>query len=83
MAKKQPLSCKRGQKRFTVVQVDANPYDSFAARSFEQALRMATPNRGSWLRVYVVCAKDAGEARLPSAYAKRGRMTQLKRYKRG
>jgi len=77
------ISCRRGEKRFTVIQVGRDPYDTFAGRSFEAALRLAMPDRGSQLTVRSVCAPDAGAARLPSTYKKRGYVTRRMRYKRG
>jgi hypothetical protein len=83
MARRTRVTCKRGQKRFTVLRVNHDDYDSHAGRSFEQAMRSAQPDRGSRIDVFVVCADDAGEARLPSAYKKRGRLSRSFRFKRG
>ena len=62
------LTCRKGDRRFTVVVVGNDDHDSHAGRSFEEAMERATPDRGSQVRVYVTCARDAGEARLPSNY---------------
>lgn len=87
MARKHPLKCAVGTKRFTVVQVigfrhGAAQADTHAGRSFEAALKLAQPDRGDALRVYVVCARDAGEARLP-ARLRAGKLVKSIRYKRG
>jgi len=74
--------CRIGQKRFTVVVINRDSHDSYAARSFERALNLAQPNRGSRVDVYVTCAKDAGEARMPSVY-RNGTLTRSFRYNRG
>lgn len=81
MARK--IKCKRGEKRFTVIQVNGDPYDTHAGRSFERALELAMPDRGSMLTVRTVCAPDGASARLPSTYRKRGRIVRRMRYKRG
>jgi len=62
--------------------VNGDDYGTHAARSFERAKRLANPDRGSRLDVFVTCARDAGEARLPSNYAKRGRRVRSSRVKR-
>jgi hypothetical protein len=82
MARKHPLSCRSGEKRFTVLRIDGDDYDSHAGRSFEAAKRSAQPDRGSKIDVFVTCAHDAGEARLPSNYKTRGRKTKTIRAKR-
>lgn len=82
MAKRR-IRCKRGEKRFTVLQLNNDPYDSHAGRSFESALRSAQPDRGDHISVWSVCASDAGAARLPSTYKKRGYITRRFRFKRG
>ena len=81
MARK--VKCKQGERRFTVIQVNGDAYDTHAGRSFESALRLANPDRGAQLTVRSVCATDAGAARLPSVYRKRGYVTKRMRYKRG
>ena len=81
MARK--VTCRRGEKRFTVIKVGSDDYDTHAGRSFEAALRLAMPDRGSQLTVYSVCAPDGGMARMPSQYKKRGYVTKRMRYKRG
>lgn len=78
MARKNPLKCSIGTKRFTVIQVGSDIYDTHAGRSFEAALRSAQPDHGDRLRISVVCARDAGEARL-----KDGKLIKYIRYKRG
>ncbi len=80
MARK--VTCKRGERRFTVLVVNGDPYDSHAARSFETALQSANPDRGSQIAVWAVCAPDAGAARLPSQYRRRGYVTRRFRSKR-
>lgn len=75
-------SCRSGEKRFTVVTVDGDPYDSHAARSFERAYALAQPDRGSSFQVWRTCAGDAGEARLPSNYKKKGALIRTGRAKR-
>lgn len=76
------LFCRRGERRFTVIQVGGNPIDSHAARSFEHAYRQAQPSRGAQVKVYAVCATDAGAARLPQNYLRRGRLLSVRRAKR-
>ena len=83
MARKRKIACQVGERRFTVVVVGSDPYDSHAAKSFQRALELAMPDRGSRLTVWSVCASEAGSARLPSTYKKRGYVTQRKRHKRG
>jgi uncharacterized protein (DUF1501 family) len=83
MARKHPLKCAAGSKRFTVIRVDGDSFDTHAGRSFAQALAAAQPDRGAKLDVFVTCARDPGEARLPSNYAKFGRMVKTIRYKKG
>lgn len=83
MARKHPLHCPRDTKRFTVVRVNNKPFDSHSGRSFERAMELAMPDRGSKIDVFVVCAGDAGEARMPYAYEKRGKLVRSFRYKRG
>jgi hypothetical protein len=81
MARKHPLKCSPGEKRFTVLRVNGDDHDTHAGRSFEAALRSAQPDRGSKIDVFVACARDAGAARLPSAY-KRGKLIKSIRAKR-
>lgn len=81
MARK--VACKRGEKRYTVLVINRDPYDSHAARSFEQAMRLALPDRGSTVDVWSVCASDARAARMPSVYKTRGYKTGSRRAKRG
>lgn len=93
MARKHPLKCTVGNKRFTVIEVfgKARPgsgrygttSDTYAGRNFEEALRAAQPDRGSVLRVFVACARDVGEARLPNYAHKHGKLVKAIRYKRG
>lgn len=80
--RKKAPSCRSGEKRFTVVQVDGDPYDSHAGRSFESAYALASPDRGSRIKVFRTCAADGGEARLPSNYLKRGVLVRTQRAKR-
>jgi hypothetical protein len=75
-------SCKIGQKRFTVVVINHDPYDSHAARSFERAMESASPDRGAHIDVYVTCAADVGEARMPFNYKKSGVLTRSFRSKK-
>jgi len=75
------IKCRADERRFTVLRVDRSPHDTHAARSFEQALELALPNRGSTVEVFAVCASDAGVARLPSVYEKRGELLRKFRYK--
>lgn len=80
---KRSIRCGTGERRFTVIRVNGDPHDTHAGRSFEDALRLATPDRGARLDVLAVCATDAGAARLPSTYKKRGQLLRTIRYKRG
>lgn len=43
---------------------------SARGRSFEEAMRLALPDPGSHVEVFVTCAKDGGAARLPHTYEK-------------
>ena len=70
--KRGPLACKVGEKRFTVLRIDYDAYDTHAGRSFESALRLANPDRGAHVEVFVTCAPDGGAARLPAWYQARG-----------
>ena len=77
------LRCGTGDKRFTVVVVNGDQYDSHAARSFERAMALAQPDRGSRVDVYVTCARDGGEARMPYKYMANGKHVRAFRTKRG
>jgi hypothetical protein len=83
VARKTPLRCSVGSKRFTVIRVNGDPLDTHAGRNFQQALSLASPDRGSRLDVFVTCARDPGEARLPANYRVLGRHVKTIRYKRG
>lgn len=83
MARKTKVACHVGEKRFTVLVVNGDAYDSHAGRSFESAMNLAHPDRGSRVDVYVTCARDGGEARMPFNYKQRGRHVRSFRYKRG
>lgn len=83
MARKTKVACHVGEKRFTVVVVNGHAFDSHAGRSFESAMRLATPDRGSLVEVYVTCAKDGGEARMPYHFKNRGKLVRRFRTKRG
>lgn len=74
--------CKIGEKRFTVVVINRDPYDSHAGRSFEDAMDLALPDRGAHIDVYVTCADDGGESRMPFNYKKKGKLTRSFRFKR-
>jgi hypothetical protein len=80
MARKHPLSCPRGEKRYTVLRVNGDDRDTHAGRNFEKALRLASPDRGSKVDVFVTCARDAGAARLAF---RRGKFVKSFRAKRG
>jgi hypothetical protein len=78
------IRCRANQTRFTLIRVNGDDLDSHAARSFEQALRLAQPDRGAKLDVYAVCATDPAEARFKFWHG--GEVAQLlrtMRYKRG
>ena len=75
------IRCGPDERRFTVLRIDNAPYDTHAGRSFERALDLALPNRGSKIDVFAVCASDAGAARLPSVYERRGELLRKFRYK--
>jgi hypothetical protein len=81
MARKHPLHCPTGSKRFTVIQVGTSDVDSHAGRSFEQALELAMPDRGNRLSVYVTCARSGSEARLPANYLSRGKLVRRFRFR--
>jgi hypothetical protein len=83
MQRKRTLKCNVGEKRWTVVRVRGDAYDTTAGRSFEEAMRVAIPNRGDRVDVFAVCAGDAGAARLPSAYGKRGQLVKSFKYRGG
>jgi hypothetical protein len=80
MARKHPLRCTSGEKRFTVLRVNGDSSDTHAGRSFEAALRLAQPDRGSKVDVFVTCARDGGAARLNY---KHGKLVKSFRAKRG
>lgn len=80
---KRSIRCTVGEQRFTVIRVNGDDYDTHAGRSFEQALRSASPDRGAKLDVFAVCSHDPGAARLPAVYRKRGQLLRTVRYKRG
>jgi hypothetical protein len=62
---KRAVRCSVGDQRFTVVRIGGpGSGDTHAGRSFEQAFRSASPDRGNAVEVFAVCAKDAGAARL-------------------
>jgi hypothetical protein len=77
------LRCDVNERRFTVIRIDGDPYDTHAGRSFESAWKLAIPDRGARVDVFAVCASDAGAARLPSAYTKRGQLLRTFRFKGG
>lgn len=77
------LRCGTGDERFTVVTVNGDQSDSHAGRSFQSAMELAMPDRGSRVDVYVTCARDAGEARMPFNYRERGKHVRSFRTKRG
>jgi len=81
MAKRRGTKCRPGQGRFTVVRVNMDPHDSHAARSFEEALLLASPDRGAHVDVFRTCATDSGAARLPSTYLKKGALVRSFRYR--
>jgi len=58
------IRCLPAEQRFTVLRIDGDPKDTHAARSFEAALRLAQPDRGSTVEVFRTCARDPGAARL-------------------
>ncbi len=70
-----------GTKRFTVLRINGDDYDTHAARSFQAAMESALPDRGSRIDVIQTYATDAGAARLPSTYAKNGRLVRSFIYK--
>jgi hypothetical protein len=75
------IRCGSNERRFTVLRINHALYDTHAGRSFEAALELALPNRGDHVAVFAVCARDAGAARLPSVYEKRGQLLRKFRYK--
>lgn len=77
------LRCNLNERRFTVLRVNHDLYDTHAGRSFEAALRLANPDRGATVEVFAVCARDGGEARMPFAYQKRGELLRKFRFKGG
>lgn len=79
--KKRPIACSSSEQRFTVLRINGDPHDTYAARSFEQALSHALPDRGARIEVFRTCAKDAGAARLPAVYKSRGVLVKIMRYK--
>ena len=79
MAKKTPLKCVRGTKRFTVVRVNGSSSDTHAGRSYQEARALAMPDRGSKLDVFVVCATDGSAARLNYKQGKLVKSTRVKR----
>jgi hypothetical protein len=83
MARKHPLKCTVGTKRFTVIRVNGDDKDTHAGRNFEAALRAAQPDRGSKLDVFVTCARDAGEARILGFVPRKLTYVKTIRYKRG
>jgi hypothetical protein len=80
VARKHPLKCFPGEKRYTVLRVDGDDFDTHAGRNFEKALRLASPDRGSKVDVFVTCARSGAEARLSF---KRGKLVKTFRAKRG
>jgi hypothetical protein len=81
--RRRTIKCRVGEKRFTVVRVNGDPYDTHAGRSFEQAMSTATPDRGSTVEVFAVCGKDPGAVRLPSEYERRGQLLRTFKAKGG
>lgn len=80
---KRTIKCQPGEQRFTVLRVNGDDYDTHAARSFERARDLALPDRGARVDVFAVCATDAGAARMPYVYKKRGQLLRTMRAKRG
>lgn len=66
-----------------MLRVNGDATDTHAARSFQQALELAQPDRGARVDVFAVCASDAGAARLPGVYRRRGQLLRTFRAKRG
>jgi hypothetical protein len=81
VARKHPLKCSPGEKRYTVLRVDGDDKDTHAGRNFEKALRYAQPDRGSKVDVFVTCAYNTAEARL--TFRQKGKLVKSFRAKRG
>jgi len=81
--RRRTLKCRVNERRFTVVRVNGDPHDTHAGHSFEAAMRLATPDRGSTVEVFAVCGKDPGAVRLPSEYEKRGQLLRKFKVKGG
>lgn len=62
--KRKRKSATRTAMKFTVLRVDGDPLDTYAAESLEQAMAMAAPDEGASVEVAEVEAEDAGAARL-------------------
>jgi hypothetical protein len=76
-----PIKCSDGDQRFTVIRVGGDNSDTHSGRSFEQAMRLAQPDRGTRIDVFRVCAGDAGEARLAAAHPRLRALVKSFRYK--
>ena len=81
MARKHPLKCNPGEKRYTVLRVDGDDSDTHAGRNFQKALALAAPDRGSKVDVFVTCAYNGGDARLN--FKRQGVRVKTFRSKRG
>lgn len=61
MQTKRAIKCPVGSKRFIVVKVAG---DTYAGRSFEDAMDAAQPDRGNRVSVFATCADEVGSARM-------------------
>lgn len=65
--------------KYYVAVVNHDPYDSHAAKSLKQALKLANADRGAVIDIWMVQANDPGEARLPYAYKKGVKIRSLRK----
>lgn len=76
--KKRTIKCSGKEQRYTTIRINKDDRDIHAARSFEQAMDLANPDRGDLVEVFATCAQDVAEARMPHVRAQRVRAFKYK-----
>ena len=57
-------TCDRKQRSFIVAQLGSDRLGAAAGRTREEAIEGVMADRGDVVKLFMVCAKDAGEARI-------------------
>jgi len=77
------IKCPRGERRFTVIQIERDPWNTVAARTIPAAMKLALPaDPGSTIDVYGVCAETAEKAAYKVTHYGDGRKIRTFRAKR-